>query len=146
MGERTETQKYSPRLIGWICATVALGLLLACGGCTRTVYLPTESHHSEREASAQWRSDTVTRSDTRLIFIKGDTVIDRRESIRERVREVHDTILYERTDTVTRVRTVERRLTKWQQTKMDFGGFAMGGVAAILLTIIMWIILKCRRR
>ena len=40
---------------------------------------------------------------------------------------------------------VEKKLTQWQQTKMDFGGFALGGVAVALCIAVVWLIRKFRR-
>ena len=40
---------------------------------------------------------------------------------------------------------VEKKLTQWQQAKMDFGGFALGGVAVALCIAVVWLIRKFRR-
>ena len=41
---------------------------------------------------------------------------------------------------------VERSLSCWEQTKMDLGGFALGGIAVALCAIIVWIVKIKRRR
>lgn len=44
---------------------------------------------------------------------------------------------------------VERKLSSWEKTKMDFGGMAMGGVAALALVasvLIAWLVKVKRRR
>lgn len=40
---------------------------------------------------------------------------------------------------------VEKPLTRWQQTKMDFGGMAMGGVAIAVCFAVVWLIRKFRK-
>lgn len=40
---------------------------------------------------------------------------------------------------------VEKKLTQWQQTKMDFGGVALGGVAVALCIAVVWLIKKFRK-
>lgn len=41
---------------------------------------------------------------------------------------------------------VERPLTKWEQTKMDFGGMAIGGLCVVaVLAVAVWIIKRKRR-
>lgn len=40
---------------------------------------------------------------------------------------------------------VERKLTKWEQTKMDFGGFALGAVGAVVCVAVIWLIKKFRK-
>ncbi|PTL34583.1 hypothetical protein C7120_08770 [Prevotella sp. oral taxon 376] len=41
--------------------------------------------------------------------------------------------------------THEKRLTKWQQLKMDLGGIAMGCLAAAIIGATVWLLLKARR-
>ena len=40
---------------------------------------------------------------------------------------------------------VEKQLTKWQQTKMDFGGIAIGAVIAVVCVAVVWLIRKFRK-
>lgn len=40
---------------------------------------------------------------------------------------------------------VEKQLTKWEQTKMDFGGFAIGAIIAVVCIAVVWLIKKFRR-
>lgn len=48
-----------------------------------------------------------------------------------------------KTDTVSVPYPVERELSWWQQTKMDFGGMALGAVAVVLCIAVVWL---ARRR
>ena len=42
---------------------------------------------------------------------------------------------------------VERELTKWEQTKMDFGGMFLGGLIAVVVSaVILWIVKRKRRK
>ncbi len=40
---------------------------------------------------------------------------------------------------------VEKHLTKWQQTKQDFGGVAIGVIIAVACTAVVWLIRKFRK-
>lgn len=40
---------------------------------------------------------------------------------------------------------VERRLSRWQQMKIDFGGMAIGGIAIIICVAIFWLAKHFRR-
>ncbi len=40
---------------------------------------------------------------------------------------------------------VERELTKWEQTKKDFGGFAIGAIIAVVCIAVIWLIKKFRK-
>lgn len=63
------------------------------------------------------------------------------DSIRELVRRLESI----KADSIPVPYPVERQLSKWEQTKMDFGGFALGGVAAALCIVVVWLIKKFRR-
>ena len=123
----------------------SITIVLLCSGCTRKVYVPLETVRTEKDVVTRWFTDTVIQNDTRFIFVKGDTVIDWRDRWRERIKEVHDTLYIERTDTVRVPVTVERKLKKWEQTKMDFGGFAIGAIIAVVCIAVVWLIKKFRK-
>lgn len=40
---------------------------------------------------------------------------------------------------------VERELSRWERAKMDLGGFALGGIAAVLCIAVVWLIRKFRK-
>ncbi|ROT17536.1 hypothetical protein EEL52_14065, partial [Muribaculaceae bacterium Isolate-113 (HZI)] len=120
---------------GMLLALSVTALILMClvaTGCSRKVYVPLETVRTEKDVVTRWLTDTVIQNDTRFIFVKGDTVIDWRDRWRERIKEVHDTLYIERTDTVRVPVPVERKLKKWEQTKMDFGGAAIGATVVVL--------------
>ena len=50
-----------------------------------------------------------------------------------------------KSDTIPVPYPVEKQLTKWQQTKMDFGGFALGGVAIVICAVVVWLVRKFRK-
>ena len=90
--------------------------------------------------------DSVT--DTRFVFIKGDTVIDYRDRVKWREREVHDTLYINRTDSINVPYPVEQKLSRWEQTKMNFGGMAMSATGVLFVTLsiaVVWIV-KIKRR
>ncbi len=120
-------------------------MCLVATGCTRKVYVPLETVRTEKDVVTRWFTDTVIQNDTRFIFVKGDTVIDWRDRWRERIKEVHDTLYIERTDTVRVPVPVERKLKKWEQTKMDFGGAAIGATVVVLCIAVIWLIKKFRK-
>ena len=120
-------------------------MCLVATGCTRKVYVPLETVRTEKDMVTRWLTDTVIQNDTRFIFVKGDTVIDWRDRWRERIKEVHDTLYIERTDTVRVPVPVERKLKKWEQIKMDFGGAAIGATVVVLCIAVIWLIKKFRK-
>lgn len=127
----------------WILFAALLAALLC--GCTRTVYEPVETVRTEKDVVTRWLTDTVIQSDTRFIFVKGDTVIDWRDRWRERTKEVHDTVYIERTDSVPVPYPVERELSRWERVKVDYGGFALGLAGSVLAVAVIWLAKKFRR-
>lgn len=123
-------------------------LLLACVMCgCKTQYVPVESVRTEYKdrVNKEYVIDSVT--DTRFVYIKGDTVIDWRDRVKWKEREVHDSIYINRTDTIRVPYPVEKKLTKWEKAKMDFGGIAFGGtaVAALAIAVLVWLVKKYRK-
>lgn len=139
----------------WGCAGVlalyalaAAGLVwlaVALSGCTTTKYVPVETVRTEYKDREVEKLVTDTVRDTRFVWIKGDTVVDVRETEKIKRVEVHDTCYIENTDTIRAPYPVERPLSKWEQAKMDFGGMAFGAVAIALCAAILWLIKKFRK-
>ena len=127
------------------CILFAALLAAVLCGCTRTVYEPVETVRTEKDVVTRWLTDTVIQSDTRFIFVKGDTVIDWRDRWRERTKEVHNTVYIERTDSVPVPYPVERELSRWERVKVDYGGFALGLVGSVLAVAVIWLAKKFRR-
>lgn len=128
---------------------MGLGLLLltalCCCGCTATKYVPVETVRTEQKDNVREVHTTDSVTDTRFVYVKGDTVIDWRDRVQWRDRLVHDSIYIEKTDTIRAPYPIEKQLTKWQQAKMDFGGMAMGGVVIALCIAVVWLIKRMKR-
>lgn len=125
-----------------------IGLLvtaLCLCACTRTVYEPVETvrtEYKDRVHEVQ-TADSVT--DTRFVWVSGDTVVSWRDRVKWRERVVRDTVSVIRTDTVREPYPVERELTRWERTKMDLGGVALGGVAVAVCAAVVWLARKFRK-
>lgn len=124
---------------------VCIVLTLLCA-CTRTTYVPVESVRTEWRDRDVERIVTDTVHDTRVVWVKGDTIVDVREREHIRSVEVHDTCYVLRTDSVPVPYPVERRLTWWEQTKQDAGGVAIGAVIIVLCVAVAWLIRKFRKQ
>ena len=123
--------------------TVAIVVMLAVlSSCTRTVYEPVETVRVEYQDRDVERFVADTVHDTRLIWVKGDTVVDIREKEHVRRIEIHDTCYVEHSDTIRIPYPVERQLSKWEQAKQDVGGMAIGGIAIAVCVAVIWLIKK----
>ena len=123
-------------------------ILLAASlcGCTPTKYVPVETVRTEYRDRDVERLVTDTVRDTRLVVVRGDTVVDIHDRWHTQRLEVRDTICIVRTDSVPIPYPVERRLSRWEQAKMDLGGIAIGVVGVIILLGITYIISKTIRK
>lgn len=131
------------RAMGRLCKIIAAVLtVFAVASCTRTTYVPVETVRTEYRDREVEKLVADTVHDTRLVWVKGDTVVDIREKEHIRRVEVHDTCYIERSDTIRIPYPVERQLTRWEQAKMDFGGMALGGVAVAVCIVVVWLIKK----
>ena len=140
-------------LIFALSLAVGAVITLLFGSCTRKVYVPTETvrtEYKDRVVEAV-RVDTTFMRDSVAVYVNGDTVriTKFRDRWRTRIIERHDTCTVTKTDSVQVPVQVERKLTRWERTKMDTGGIAIGilGVAALGgLAWLAWLAYKKRRR
>lgn len=141
-------------LVTWLALMLlAMAALLLSGGCTRKVYVPTEHivYSTDTVYEAVLRVDSVIQRDSVAVVQKGDTVLITRYRDRYRVKERTDTVtVYQAVVDSVNVSApypVERELTKWEQTKMDFGGMFLGGLIAVVVSaVIVWIVKRKRRK
>lgn len=114
-------------------AAIIIALLLAFISCKSVQYIPVETERIEYNDRIieRWTTDTI--SDTRLIYVNGDTVRDIR--YRDRIREVviRDTCVIERTIKEPTPYPVERELTRWERAKINLGGYAFAALALLAI-------------
>ena len=65
-----------------------------------------------------------------------------RDSVIERLRTELSSV---KADSIPVPYPVERKLTRWEQTKLDVGGMAIGGFAIALCIAVVWLIKKFRK-
>ena len=112
-----------------IMALTALYVLVGC----RTKYVTVPEYHKEyiNRTDTFLRSDTLFRLDSVVVRMQGDTTVIEKIRWQNRLVNVYkiktDTII--KTDSVRVPYPVERKLSKWQQFRLDFGGWAMGVLA-----------------
>ena len=124
-------------------------LLVLATGCSRKVYVPVESAvlRTDTIYSAKVRVDSVIMRDSVAVFQKGDTVTITKYRDRYRVKELTDTVYQSAIDSVkvSVPYPVERELSRWERTKMDFGGMAIGALVIALCAAVAWLIKKFRK-
>jgi len=123
-----------------LLAVLAALICTACG-TTRVEYVPVEKVRTEYRDVM--RMDSVFIRDSVTVTTKGDTVMRDRWRTEYRDRWRRDTIT--RTDTVPMPIPVERKLSRWEQTKMDYGGHALTTVAVTILVVVGQTVYKLKK-
>lgn len=138
-----------------IAALATLLLMCSCRTTRVLEQVPAYVHDTTTVYRYQVRHDTLhsyTR-DSVFVYTKGDTVYHNAVRIVDNSRvvyrcdTVHSNRVVERPVTITKtqVKEVEKRLTKWQRTKMQLGGWLLAMLAAVLLGSAVYGIIKLRK-
>lgn len=126
------------RVLWWAIVVVALCALFSCRGVK---YIPVESIRTDSVLVVNHERDSIFILDSVVVKEKNDTVfVDRwRVEFREALRV--DTFHVHRVDSVQTIVEVEKKLTRWQQTKMDFGAGVLYTVP-ILIAVGLYILYR----
>ncbi|MSS16771.1 hypothetical protein [Sodaliphilus pleomorphus] len=129
-------------------------LLLSLCSC-KTQYKVVEVPKVVTQTNVEHRTnivrDTLLRRDSVIIVQRGDTVYHEtwhhlqainRTYIADTVRDTIPKIV---TVTKTEIKEVEKKLSKWQRTKMKLGGWLLAAVAVLLLGGAVYGILKLKK-
>ena len=125
----------------WMVAVMAI--VICCVSC-KTKYVTVPEYHKEyiNRTDTFLRSDTLFRLDSVVVRMQGDTTVIEKIRWQNRFVNVYkvktDTIM--KSDSIRVPYPVERKLSKWQQLRLDFGGWAMGGTVVAIVFIIIWLV------
>ena len=125
----------------WMVAVMAI--VICCVSC-KTKYVTVPEYHKEyiNRTDTFLRSDTLFRIDSVVIRQQGDTTVIEKMRWQNRFVNVYkvktDTII--KADSIRVPYPVEKKLSKWQQFRLDFGDWAMGGTVVAIVFIIIWLV------
>lgn len=123
---------------------VLLLLLAMLASCKTTRYVSVPEYHKEyiNRTDTFLRSDTLFRLDSVVIRQQGDTTVIEKIRWQNRFVNVYkvktDTII--KTDSIRVPYPVEKKLSKWQQLRLDFGGWAMGLIVIVIFFVVVWLV------
>lgn len=120
-------------------------LLLVLTGCRTIEYYPMETVHIDTVYVNKQLIDSVMVRDSIHIYQKGDTVTEFRLKYIYKYKDRTDTLYMSKTDTISIPYPVEKELTKWQHTKVNYGGWAMGIVFAFILIVVGRMVYKLKK-
>ncbi|MDE6534171.1 MAG: hypothetical protein K2M27_11650 [Muribaculaceae bacterium] len=104
----------------------------------------------DREVTLNDRGDTVKEKTRETVDRNREWIVEREryeltiDSLK-RVIASRDSVLAEKAVPVAVPVPVERKLTKWEQTKQDVGGIAIGAIIAVVCIAVIWLIRKFRK-
>lgn len=125
--------------------------------CLRSLIESQYRRESSSDSVIDRRKETVTlnengdtaRHDTeRIVYVSSrherelKHKIEQRDSVIEALRLQLASV---KVDSIPVPYPVERELSRWEQTKMDFGGMALGAIAVALGAAVVWLVKKFRR-
>lgn len=119
-------------------------LMLMLIGCSTIKYVPVESVHTDSIYISKVQVDSVYLHDSTIIRQVGDTIYHTEIKYKYKFKLLCDTFTDIQVDTITQVVEVDRPLSKWEQTKMELGGVAIGGVIFAIIALIVFILFKLR--
>ena len=130
-----EEKAYRGVFWSFVMFVIMMAIILFNSCSPKVVYVP--EYHTEviTKTDSVVKIDSIHVEDSVIIKQAGDTIeIERWHTMykdRWRERVVIDSFI--KVDSVSVPYPVEKKLTKWQQAKVDWGGWAMLGVLVVII-------------
>ena len=115
---------------------ILLMLVICLTSCRIIKYVPVETVKTEYKTRDSIRFDSIYEHDSIFLVVKGDTVYKEKYRYKYRyltLNKTADTVML--TDSVQIPYPVEKQLTRWQQMKIELGGWAVGVI--VILSIVL---------
>lgn len=127
-------------MMGWVCL-----LCFIVSGCSpKVIYVPETHTEIVTKTDTFLKKDSVFCHDSVYVSSKGDTILVEKwhTKYRDRVEYKVKTDSFIKVDSVAVPYPVEKKLTKWQQIKLDLGGYTMIVSLGIVIFGILWLYLR----
>lgn len=122
-----------------------LSVCLMIVSCRSVKYVPVETVKTDSVYVNKVQRDSIRLQDSIFVFVKGDTVRIEKYKYLYRDRVVVDTVRLVERDSVQVPVPVEKPLTRWQQWKLDLGGFAMAAIVIAVLVVVGRMVYKLKK-
>lgn len=119
---------------------------ICLSSCRSIKYVPLETIRTEYKTRDSIRFDSIYQRDSIYILIKGDTILQYKYKSQYHYLIINkvDTVI--KTDSVHIPYPVEKRLTWWQQVKIELGGWAFGVIISIILFVVYWLVHRMQKK
>ena len=137
------------RIKGFLWGIMACILISLLSGCKSVQYVPVETVKTDSVYIDRFQRDSIYQRDSVFVnrWTAGDTVYQDKVVwkyvYRDKVK--YDTVSVLRSDSVRVPYPVERRLTKWEQVRLNVGGWVIALVVITILVVVGWAIYKIRK-
>lgn len=135
-------------LIGGLIGLVVIVLFCLLTSChTQVRYVPAETVRIDSVFFNSTRIDSVLIHDSVSVIQRGDTVAEYRYRYIYKYKDRVDTLYINRTDTI-RVPypvEIEKKLTVWQRTKIEVGGWAIAVIIVTILIVVGRMVYKLKK-
>lgn len=111
-------------------------LASAICSCRSVEYAPRETIKHDTTYINKLIKDSIYLKDSVYIHSKNDTVFVEKYKYKYIDKVVRDTSHVVKSDTISVPYPVEKRLTRWQQLKLDIGGISIGIIIITILVVV----------
>ena len=137
------------RIKGFLWGIMACILISILTGCKSVQYVPVETVRTDSVYIDRYQHDSIYQRDSIFVnrWTAGDTVYQDKVVWKYVYRDkvVYDTVAILRSDTVRVPYPVERRLSTWEEVRLNVGGWAIGAVIIFILIVVGIIVYKLKQ-
>ena len=142
-------EDYLRQIIFAFMLAAAFIMLMILQGC-RTKYVSVPEYHNVyvNKHDTLTKHDSIYQKEFVDRYVKGDTIFLTKTQVDYRFRNIYKTLYRDsiKVDSLRVPYPVERKLNKWENLKMEVGGWAIGGLSAVVIALIAYIVTWLVRR
>lgn len=137
------------RIKGFLWGIMTCILISILTGCKSVQFVPVETVKTDSFYIDRFQRDSIYQRDSVFVnrWTAGDTVYQDKVVwkyvYRDKVK--YDTMAILRSDTVRVPFPVDRELSKWEQVKLDVGGWTICAFIIIILLVVVFTVYKLRQ-
>ena len=137
------------RIKGFLWGIMSCILISILTGCKSVQFVPVETVRTDSVYIDRYQHDSIYQRDSIFVnrWTAGDTVYQDKVVWKYVYRDkvVYDTVAILRSDTVRVPYPVERRLSTWEEVRLNVGGWAIGAVIIFILIVVGIIVYKLKQ-
>ncbi len=135
-------------LLGLFLAMAFLTLMLLQGCRTKYVSVPEYHNVYVTKHDTLTKYDSIYQKEYIDRYVKGDTVFLTKTQTDYRFRNIYKTLYRDsiKIDSVRVPYPVERKLNRWENLKMEVGGWAIGVLSVVVIAAIVFIVIWLRNK